>query len=70
MGSDEHVVGASAPIPERVVGGDDVDGGGDEGTSVSDRREAIDGAEVAGHIDRDEEEVRVIGIKSSKLAFQ
>lgn len=70
MGSDEDMVGASASVPERVIGGDEFHGGADEGAGVADRREAIDGAEVAGDVDRDEEEVSVVRVKGANLTGQ
>lgn len=66
----EDVVRAPGPVPKRVLGGDDVDGGGDEGAGVTDGREAIDRAEVAGDVNWDEEEVSLIRVKRPYIAGQ
>nr|KYP51796.1 hypothetical protein KK1_026315 [Cajanus cajan] len=47
VGSDEDVVGSSGAVPERVLGGDEVDGGGYKRARVANCRKAINGAEVA-----------------------
>lgn len=44
-------------VPERELCRNKTDGRTDERTSVGDRRESVDGAEVAGDVDRDEKEV-------------
>lgn len=67
---DENVVGALGPIPKRVFGGDEVDRGGQKRPSVADGWEAIDGAEVAGDIDWDEEEVGLVRVKGTRIAGQ
>ena len=70
MRGDEDVVVATGTIPKRVFGGDDVDGGGQEGAGVTNGREAINGAEVAGDVDRDEEEVSLIWVKRPHITGQ
>lgn len=57
MRSYEHMVGASSSVPKRVTVGNKINGGGDEGASVGQRREAVGGGEVAGDVHGDEEEV-------------
>ena len=68
VGSDEDVVGSSAAVPEWVFGGDQVDGGGYESARVANRREAIDGAEVARHVNGDEEEISFVWVKRANFA--
>lgn len=68
VGGHEDVIGAVGPIPERVFHPDVVNGGGNEGAGVAYRREAIDGAEVAGHVDGDEEEVGFVGVNGQRVA--
>lgn len=65
---DEDVVGAEGAIPEGVIGGDELDGGGEEGAGVADGGEAIDGAEVAGDVDGDKEEVGLVRVKRPYVA--
>lgn len=65
MGGDKNMVGAAAPIPERERRRNDPDGGFEEAPGVSDRREAINGTEIAGDINRDEEEIGVVGIEGA-----
>jgi len=66
----KDVVGAPAPVPERVLRRDEVDRGRDEGARVPNRGEAVDGAEVARHVNGDEEKVSFVRVKSSHLAGQ
>lgn len=68
MRSDEDVVGALGPIPKRVLGLDELDGGGYESPGVTNGWESIDGAEVAGHVDRNEEEVGLVRVNGQKVA--
>lgn len=70
MRGDEDVVGASAPVPEGVLRGDEADSGRDKGARVANRREAVDGAEIARHINGDEEKVSVVWVKRANLAGQ
>lgn len=70
MGCDEDVVGAEGSIPEREFVGDDFHGGGEQRPSVSDRRKAVDLAEVARDVDGDEEEVRFVRVKRPYIAGQ
>jgi len=67
---DEDVVGASASVPEGVLRGDEVYRGRDEGARVANRGEAIHGAEVARHVNGDEEKVSVVWVKRANLAGQ
>lgn len=66
MGRDQNVVGAAAAVPERKLGRNKRDGGGDERAGVANGGEAIDGAEVAGDINGDEEEVGLPRIERTK----
>lgn len=66
----EHVVGALGPIPKGVLRGEEVDSRGQKRPSVADCWEPINGAEVAGHIDRDEEEIGLVRIKGAHFAGQ
>lgn len=66
--SDEDVVGSSAAVPEWVFGGDEVDGGGYKSSRVANRREVVDGAEVARHVNWDEEEISFVWVKRANLA--
>lgn len=70
MRSDEDVVGALGPIPKRVLGLDELDGGGYESPGVTNGWESIDGAEIAGHVDRNEEEVGFVRVNGQKVAGQ
>lgn len=63
MGCNEDVVGAPGPVPEGVLRGDELHGGGEQGPSVANSREAINGAEVAGNVNGDEEEIRLAGVE-------
>lgn len=65
---DEDMVSSLRAVPEREVGGNKVDGGGDEGPSVADSREAINGAEIAGHVDRYKEKISFIRVKRPYIA--
>ena len=68
VGSDEDVVTSIAAVPERVLSGYEVDGGGNERARVTHRREAVDGAEVARNVNGDEEEISFIRVKRANLA--
>lgn len=69
MGSDENMVRTVGTIPEREGRGDEINGGGNKGTSMPDSWEAINGAKIAGNINRDEEEIGFIWVKCSYIAF-
>lgn len=60
--SGEDVVRATSTIPKRVLSRDEVYGLLDEWSGVTNRWKAIDGAEIARNVDRDEEEVGLVGI--------
>lgn len=62
MCSGEDVVRATSTIPKRVLSRDEVYGLLDEWSGVTNRWKAIDGAEIARNVDRDEEEVGLVGI--------
>ena len=64
------MVGAPAPVPKRVFGRYKLDSGGYKRTSVTNGRETINGTKVAGHINRDKEEVRFIRVKCPYIAVQ
>lgn len=51
------MVAAERAVPEGEAGGEEGDGGGEKRASVRKSGEAVDGAEVAGDVDGDEEEV-------------
>lgn len=57
MRRDEDMICAGAPVPEWELRRDDLYGGSDQRSGVSDGGESIDSAEVAGDVDGDEEEV-------------
>lgn len=58
----EHVVGAASPVPKRELRRNEMDGGGEELSRVADGGEAVGRAEIAGHVNGDEEEIRFIRI--------
>lgn len=70
MRSNKNMVGAIGAIPKRIMRGNVRNGGGNEGTSMANGREAIDSAEVARNINRDEEEIGFKWIKCSVIAVQ
>jgi len=70
MRGDENMVGAPAPVPERVLRGDEVDCGRDERARVANRGKAIDGAEVARDVNGYEEKVSFVRVKRAHLAGQ
>ena len=60
--SGEDVVRATSTIPKRVTSRDEVYRFLDEWPGVTNRWKAVDCAEIARNIDRDEEEVGFVGI--------
>lgn len=70
MRSDENVVGSSASVPEWIFGGDEFNCGGDKSACMSNRRESVNGAEVARNVNGNEEEISFVRVKSSNIAFQ
>lgn len=70
VGSDEDVVSSLAPIPESVLGGNELHCRCNERPSVTNRREAINGAEVAGDVDGYEEKVSFVWVKCPDVARQ
>lgn len=66
---DKDVVSAETPIPKRQLGGDMLNRGCQERACMSDGGEAIYGAEVAGHVDGDEEEISFPRVKSPYVAL-
>lgn len=61
---DKDVVSAETPIPEWQLGGDMLNRGCQKRACMSDGGEAINRAEVAGHVDGDEEEISFPWVKS------
>lgn len=70
MRSDKNVVGPPSPIPKRVMSRNKVNSRRNERTSVTNSREAIDGTEITRHINRDEEKIGFIRVKSPYIAIQ
>lgn len=66
--SDEDVVRSSASVPEWVYGGDELHRGGNESACVANRWKTVNGAEVARHVDGDEEEISFVRVKGSNFA--
>lgn len=62
------MVGALGPIPERVLRRDKMDSGGYERTSVTNGREPVNGAKVAGYINGHKKKVRFVWVKCSYIA--
>jgi len=62
------MVGSSTWVPEWVFRGDKFHGRGNEGARGADRKKIIDDAEIAGYVDRDEEEISFIRVKGVNLA--
>lgn len=69
MGSDEDVVGATAAIPKGEVGGDEINGGRNESTSMANSREAINCAKITGNINWNKEEISFIWVKCAHITF-
>lgn len=70
MRRDENMVGAAAAVPKGKLERNKINGGGDEGAGVADGGEAIDGAEVAGDVNGDEEEVGLPRLERPNVAAQ
>lgn len=56
-----------ASVPERQRRGNEFDGGGNQASGVSDCREPVGGAEIAGDVDGDEEQIGLVGVPCSEL---
>lgn len=70
MRRNEDMVGAAAAVPKGKLERDKINGGGDEGAGVADGGEAIDGAEVAGDVNGDEEEVGLPWLERADITAQ
>lgn len=68
MGGNKDMIRTETTIPKRKLRRDVIYGGGNESTCMSDGREAINGAEVAGNINRHEEKVSLPWIMSTNIA--
>lgn len=60
VGGNEDMIETVRTVPEGEAPGDEIHGGGNERASMVEGGEAIDGREVTGDVDRDEE---VVGLK-------
>lgn len=70
MGGDEDMIGAAAAIPERILTGNNLDGGGQKRRSMSNSRKAINGAKITRNINRNEKEISFIRVQTPNLARQ
>lgn len=68
VGGHKNVIGAFGPVPKRVLRRDELNSRGYERASVPNGREPINGAKVAWHINRNEEEVGFIRVKGPYVA--
>lgn len=66
----KDMIGAIGTIPKGKVGGNESNGGGNEGTGMANGGEAIDSAEVARNVNRDEEEIGFEWVKCPVTAVQ
>lgn len=69
MRGDEDMVGATTAVPERKLRRKLVDGGGDERAGVANGWESINGAEIAGYVNGDEEEIGLPWVQRPKRAL-
>lgn len=70
MRSNKNMVGTIGAIPKGVMRGNVGYGGGNKGTGMANGGEAINGAEVARNINRDEEKISFKWIKCPVIAVQ
>lgn len=59
----KDMVSSLGTVPEGKVSGNKLNGGGHERPGVTDCREPINGAEIAGHVHRDKEKISFVRVK-------
>jgi len=69
MRGDEDMIRTTGAIPKRKLGGNEFDGRGNEASSMSNRREPINSAEIARNIHGHEEKIGLKRVKSAESAL-
>jgi len=68
MGRDEDMVRTTGAIPKRKLGGNEVDSGRNEASSMPNRREPINSAEITRDIHWHEEKIGPKRVNSAEIA--